>query len=189
MITNIYFVRHAQSDNSVKDEYTRPLTQKGLADRFLARDFLIDKEIDIIYSSPYVRAVDTVMPLAEALSLEVITRDSFRERESGDTANIPDFRERQWSDKNFHAPDGESFLDVQKRYIDELHCIVQNDRGKNIVIGCHGMALSTLFSYFDEAFGYNEFLGVTSLMPCVVKVTFCDGHFSTIESKNLFDIL
>lgn len=32
MKTDIYFVRHVQSDLSIKDDVIRPLTQKGIKD-------------------------------------------------------------------------------------------------------------------------------------------------------------
>lgn len=43
-MTRIYFVRHAQPDKSVKDDRTRPLTQKGLTDSALVIDILKDKD-------------------------------------------------------------------------------------------------------------------------------------------------
>ena len=51
-MTTIYFMRHAQADNSVRDGRIRPLTEKGLADRKLVTEFLQDKDIDVVVSSP-----------------------------------------------------------------------------------------------------------------------------------------
>lgn len=42
--TNVYFVRHAQSDHTVHNEELRPLTVKGLADTKLVTVVLRDKE-------------------------------------------------------------------------------------------------------------------------------------------------
>ncbi len=41
--TDIYFVRHAQSDISVKDDMLRPLTEKGMSDTKLVTKALKDK--------------------------------------------------------------------------------------------------------------------------------------------------
>jgi len=59
-MTTLYFIRHAESDTSVTDDRTRPLTVKGHTDCALVADYLSDKIIDAIYSSPYKRAVDTI---------------------------------------------------------------------------------------------------------------------------------
>jgi 2,3-bisphosphoglycerate-dependent phosphoglycerate mutase len=41
-MTTVYFIRHAQADNSVCDGRIRPLTEKGLVDRKLVAEFLMD---------------------------------------------------------------------------------------------------------------------------------------------------
>ena len=64
-MTRIYFIRHAESDNAVRDGRIRPLTEKGLADRRLVTKYLQDKKIDAVLSSPFKRAVDTVADFAE----------------------------------------------------------------------------------------------------------------------------
>ena len=63
-MTTIYFIRHAESDITVRDPQTRPLTQKGLADRRLVTKFLSNKSIDIVLSSPFKRAYDTIESFA-----------------------------------------------------------------------------------------------------------------------------
>ncbi len=52
MKTNVYFVRHAQPDFSVKDEVIRPLSEKGIQDTKKVTDTLINKNIASVYSSP-----------------------------------------------------------------------------------------------------------------------------------------
>ncbi|MCI8372738.1 MAG: histidine phosphatase family protein [Lachnospiraceae bacterium] len=70
-MTTIYFVRHAQSnyDNHVKQ--TRERSVKGLQNRTLVTEYLSTKEINVVLSSMYKRAVDTVMPFAERQQLPV----------------------------------------------------------------------------------------------------------------------
>ena len=59
-MTTVYFIRHAEADNTNRDGRNRPLTEKGMNDRALVTAFLHDKNIDAILSSPFKRAVDTV---------------------------------------------------------------------------------------------------------------------------------
>ena len=49
-MTTVYFVRHAEADNTNRDGRNRPLTVKGLADRKLVTNFFQDKDIDAVLS-------------------------------------------------------------------------------------------------------------------------------------------
>ena len=80
-MTHIYFVRHAEPDFSVHDDMTRPLTEKGLRDRLLVSDYLEAENIDVIVSSPFRRAQDTVALLAQQKNLDIIPMDNLRERQ------------------------------------------------------------------------------------------------------------
>lgn len=64
-MTTIYFVRHAEPNYTNHDDILRELSEKGLKDRELVTDFFTDKQVDIVLSSPYKRAVDTVLDFAE----------------------------------------------------------------------------------------------------------------------------
>ena len=64
-MTTVYLIRHAEADNSNRDGRIRPLTEKGLTDRQLVTEFLRNKNINAVLSSPFKRAVDTVADFAE----------------------------------------------------------------------------------------------------------------------------
>jgi len=53
-----------------------------------------------------------------------------------------------------------------------LEKILREHVGKNIVIGCHGMALSTIINNFDKSFGVEQFLSIASIWPMVVQMDF-----------------
>ena len=103
--TTIYFVRHAESDVSVRDDLTRPLTARGEADALRVTTALKGLDIARVYSSPYKRAVDTVRDLAQTLGLEIITIDDLRERAVGGwVEDFVGFAKKQWSDFSFKLP-------------------------------------------------------------------------------------
>ena len=79
-MTVVYFVRHAECNYNNHDDPLRELTEKGLKDSKLVTQFLSDKEIDIAFSSPYRRAMDTIRDYAESTGLEIHIEDGFRER-------------------------------------------------------------------------------------------------------------
>lgn len=190
MITEVYFVRHAQSDSSIRDDVIRPLTQKGLADTRLVTEFLKDKSIDLIYSSPYKRSFDTVLDFSKEINLPITCIESFRER-SVDNIWIEDFlgfARKQWEDFNYKLSGGESLLEVQIRNIAALTEILKIHKGKRIVIGSHGTALSTIINYYDNTFHFNQFYSIINLMPWVVKLTFEDNACINMEQYNLFEL-
>ena len=117
-MTHLYYVRHAQPDYSVHDDLTRPLTEKGMRDCALVTDFLTDKSIDRVFSSPYKRAVDTVQPFAAQAHLPVTLIDDLRERRI-DSVWIDDFEsfcKAQWADFDYRYKDGECLREVQEQH-------------------------------------------------------------------------
>ena len=70
-MTTVYFVRHCEPNYENHDDLTRELTLKGLEDRNLVTNYFADKSIDVVLSSPYKRAIDTVKSVAENNHLEI----------------------------------------------------------------------------------------------------------------------
>lgn len=188
-MTIVYFVRHAEPNYENHDDMPRELTNKGLTDRLLVTNYLDNKEINIILSSPYKRALDTINHFAEYMKFEVTIVDDFRERKVDSVwiENFEDFTKRQWKDFDFKLSDGETLNQVQERNIRALNRVLQQHKGKNVVIGTHGTALSTIINYYDHSFGYDDFKKIKYLMPWVVKLAFEDYKCVDIEKINLFD--
>jgi Fructose-2,6-bisphosphatase len=189
MKTVIYFVRHAQPNFDNHDDMSRELSEKGLADRLLVTKYLEDKNIDVVLSSPYKRAVDTVQDFADKKGLTVRCINGFRERKV-DSEWIEDFTafaKKQWEDFNFKLSDGESLTEVQKRNIEALKSAIKDYSGKNIAIGTHGTALSTIINFYDKSFGYTDFDSIRRLMPWIVKFKFDGEKCVGIEKIDLFD--
>lgn len=187
-MTRVYFVRHAQPNYDNHDDMTRELSEKGLADTALVTRSLSDKGISAVLSSPYKRAVDTVKGFADSAGLEVEIIPDFRER-GIDNVWIDDFNSfarRQWSDFDYKLSGGESLREVQRRNIAALKSAVERFEGKNIAVGSHGTALSTIINYYDPKFGYEDFEEIKPLMPFVVCFEFDGGKFVTYKKYNLF---
>lgn len=178
-MTNIYFVRHCEPDFSIHDDLIRPLTDKGLEDSKRVAEVLKSKKIHGIYSSPYKRAIDTVKELADALNLKVVSKEDLRERTITDQW-IDDFNEFvkcQWEDFEYKLSKGECLRQVQERNITALKEILNENKGKNVVIGTHGTALSTILNYYNKTFGYEEFNRIKSIMPWIIVMEFKGEEF------------
>ena len=159
-MTKIYFVRHAQPEHAWEDDRTRPLTEEGKSDSAIVLDFLKDKKIDVFYSSPYKRSVDTIADAATLFGKEIITDERLREREKGADGNNHGMFQKRWADHDYHEEGGESIAMVQKRNMEALNGILSDNRDKEIVVGTHGTALSTILNFYDSNFGCDDFLRI-----------------------------
>lgn len=187
-LTKVYYVRHAEPNYSNHNDVLRELSPKGIVDRELVTEFLSDKQIDMIVSSPYKRAIDTVKDFSEKVGLDIEIVEDFRERKV-DSVWIDDFTsftKNQWSDFTYKLSDGECLLEVQSRNISALTILLERCKGKNIVIGGHGTALSTIINYYDPSFGYYDFEKMKYKMPWIVEMHFDDeGSCDAIYTHDL----
>ncbi len=173
-MTRVYFVRHAQPDHGDPDDRNRPLTEEGKKDSELVLKVLADERIDCFYCSPYKRSIDTIKETADYFHKDIITDDRLREREAGMNGNGSAMFRKRWGNHDYHEEGGESISMVQKRNIEALMDILEENRDRTIVIGTHGTALSTIFNYFNPSFGCEDFLRIIDWMPYIVRMDF-DG--------------
>ena len=157
MNNTYYFIRHAHS-NYTPDEINRPLSDKGR--KSLAQlEFLSDKPIAAIYSSPYRRAIQTVEPLAQSLKLAIQTDKRLIERKLSSQAIADrDFEEalmKLWSQPTFSLVGGESNQQAQQRALALLHELESKHRNEEIIISSHGNLICILLSAFDSSIDYN----------------------------------
>jgi 2,3-bisphosphoglycerate-dependent phosphoglycerate mutase len=78
----------------------------------------------------------------------------------------------QWNDFTYKLSDGECLQEVQTRNMSALQQVLNKYAGKNIVVGSHGTALSTIINYYDHSFGYNDFEKIKNVMPWIVEFVF-----------------
>ncbi|MGT2926447.1 histidine phosphatase family protein [Streptococcus cuniculipharyngis] len=188
MVTNIYFIRHAQPNLDNHDDFQRELSDKGLQDCQLLTQYFKQIPIHAILSSPYKRAYDTLKPLAKNKHLSIQTDSRFRERKitSEWIKDFDTFAQKQWADFSYHLPAGESLQDVQIRMLDGLTEALHTYPDKTIVIGSHGTAISSLIHYFYPDFGYRDFFLLKDTMPFILKLE-CQGrHCLSIDLYNVF---
>ena len=159
-----------------------------MEDRKRVSAYLADKGINVILSSPYKRAVDMVSHFAESRKLPVRVVEDFRERkvDSGWIEDFDGFCKRQWAEFSYCLTDGETLAQVQSRNLAALAEVLREYAGKNIVIGSHGAALSTVIHFYDPSFGYEDFPAIKSLMPWVVKFSFEGDRLLRMEKIDLF---
>ena len=168
-MTIVYLVRHANTfkihkgieevnENLLFSNIKTPLSINGekLAERIsLEEEF---KDLDVVYSSDYVRCMSTAKYFAFNNNLKVNISDSFGERKHGVNSydDLPeDFEIRQFQEDNYKMPLGESKNETRMRLLNKLNELLEKYKDKRILIVGHSTAFSFLLSEWCEI-KYNE---------------------------------
>jgi 2,3-bisphosphoglycerate-dependent phosphoglycerate mutase len=171
MITNIYFVRHADSSYT-PEELNRPLSEKGIKDAKKVTELLSHENIAKVISSPYKRAIQTVEGTANHFGLSISTDEGFRERKLAD-GSIKNFDEvilKYWKNFDFSLPEGEPGYFAQDRGVQSLKNVLCTYCGENIVIGTHGNIMVLIMNYYDKKYDYGFWKRLN--MPDIYKLSF-----------------
>jgi 2,3-bisphosphoglycerate-dependent phosphoglycerate mutase len=150
--TRLFLVRHAVAEPSPQvAEAAWPLSPAGHNQAKGLADALHGEPIGEIWSSPYQRAFDTVVPLADRLACQPQVHAGLRERRWAD-AWLDDFAphlERSFREPDFKLPGGESSRDALRRFdaaLIEIACAAQSE---HVVVGTHGNVLSLFLRSLD----------------------------------------
>jgi len=150
---NKYFImRHGEADHNIKNvfncesKFISHLTEKGKDQVKETALLLKDKKIDIIFSSPFTRTIETVNIIKDGIGFngEIIFDERLKEINSGDyegktIEECTDRLEVIGEDKFYlKFPNGENHNDVRKRVGNFLYEIESNFKNKNILIVTHG---------------------------------------------------
>ncbi|WP_260984521.1 histidine phosphatase family protein [Paenibacillus xylanexedens] len=136
--TSLYFVRHAESRFIEGQERERGLTEQGNLDAKKVAQLLHKEDVEVFYSSPFLRAVHTIQRLADLCGKSVFIEEDLRERTlSGTHVKHDDFYEAKrqlYDDIAFAFPGGESGIQAQKRAVNTIEQMLGEHRGKKVVI-------------------------------------------------------
>lgn len=157
-MTKIYLLRHSQPFRKLLGEYNssdveQVRNEKNVLSVYgekLAREISERKElqnIDVIYSSHYVRAMCTAKYIAENNNIKLNVDERLGERKFGvnDISELPsDFFEEQFRNWDYKLEKGESANEVSKRMNEVLLEIINNNKDKTIAIVSHGTAISAM---------------------------------------------
>ncbi len=163
MVT-LVLVRHGFSEGNKTNTFTGhldvPLCDIGFKQAELVSDYVLKNfKIDLIYSSPLSRAIDTVKKVADTLNLPIKTDDMLKEIYGGKWEGVtfsdiekqdPEYY-RKWSENKgiVHCVDGESMEEAGLRALKVIDKICRENDGKTILIASHGGVLRSLQCYFS----------------------------------------
>jgi len=170
----LYLVRHAHADWTPDEG--RPLSARGCADAQRVADLLQPFPISAVYSSPFRRALDTVVPLAARLGLPIHEIDDLCERELGTapTGSFVAAVKATWEDPTLAFPGGESNAAAQRRGVAVIQGLLDRHPGGQIVAGTHGNLLVLILQHFDPSIGFAFWQFLT--MPDIYRLQVRDGQ-------------
>ena len=184
-MTTLYLLRHSKplrvnNDNSndslqVKNEKSC-LSQEG---EKIAKEKLKDLKVDIVYSSNYVRAIQTAKYISEDINII----DELGERVYGINSwdELPENYERkQFLDENLKIGYGESQKEVRERMTKAINKILDENKGKKIAIVSHATAISYYLKNFCDIKIEND-----KLVYRFNDNIFLNGYFNYCETFKL----
>lgn len=191
METIIYILRHGQSVTNNSGVFSGSnevdLSPLGEKQAEKASEYLIDKGIDFIYSSPLSRAINTALPLAKKLGKQIEIEKDFREicfgSWEGKTKNYLEQNEENfllWREHpvKIGAKDGEKPIDAGNRFAVALEKIARENLGKTILITAHGGVLVACMCYLGFLNSEEATCDDICKNAGISKLIYKDGKFS-----------
>lgn len=205
-MTTIYLIRHSKPmkvNNTFNKDNLQLQNEKSslsIEGEQIAKDKLNKKEfdgIDIIFSSNYVRTIQTAKYLSEKNSVEINVISDLGERkfdiDSWD--ELPDnFERKQFLDENYKLNNGENQKEVRDRMYSVIMKILNEYHNKRIAIVSHGTAISYLLKKWcdvdivDDKLRYsfkNEIVLDGYLNYCETFKLVFDDENKLIDIKNI----
>ena len=205
-MTTIYLIRHSvrmpqnqiESYNTIQNELLKN-EKIILSIEGEKRAEILSKEkelqdIDIVYSSNCVRALQTAKYIMESQNLKVNIDERLDERVVGipNDKEHPNWFEEQYYDENYKTVNGESQKEVRNRFDEVIQVILEKYKDKRIAVFSHGYAITFyLLKYCELVNIENKKLKIKFKnkiiydnkinAPEVFKLTFNDKDIINIE--------
>ncbi len=191
-MTTVYLIRHSKPlkvNNDLNSDNLQIQNEKSclsLEGEKIAKEKLsIDEfdNIDIIYSSNYVRAIQTAKYLAEKNNLEINIFTKLGERKFGIKSwdELPQgFERKQFLDETYKLGDGENQIEVRERMYSAITEILEQNKNKQIAIVSHATAISYLLRKWCDISIVND-----KLRYSFNGKIFLDGYLDYCETFKL----
>lgn len=171
--TEVYLLRHAQTipkEGVANKDWV--LSEEGKAQAEKLVQPLEELAIDVVYSSPYIRAKETLQPFLNKSGLECQESIDFGEIKAAEQYMDPlDFQtlsKKMIEDIKFVPESGESIEACQYRFMMAVNRIVKEHWGKKILICSHGLPIFAALKAQEPKLNYDDWSRIT--MPAAFKL-------------------
>lgn len=169
----LFLTRHGESQANMERiisnrDLPHALTAKGRAQAMALAEQLATERMTAIYTSPILRAQETAQLIGERLGVPVSTSDALREFDCGHVEGRGDAEAwaahntvvAAWANHDYAqcVPEGESFLDMQARFVPFVQHLVDThaDADTAVLLIGHGSLLTHMLplvlANLDRAF-------------------------------------
>lgn len=156
------------------------------------------QNIDAVYSSSYVRSLETAKYIALENNTIINIDDRLNERKIGDMGDMDwcEFYRLQMKDFDFKLSGGESINQVKKRMVAAMKNILMFETGNRVAVVSHSTALTCLLSAWCETgrnyngeiiLSYNgeSIIDGSFTAPMIFKVVFDGMNVLSVEYLEL----
>ncbi|KPB05955.1 histidine phosphatase family protein [Bacillus sp. CHD6a] len=172
MSKNIYIIRHCEAKGQPPES---PLTEKGMKQAQELAKYFSNLQIDRIITSPFLRAIQTIEPLAKKseINIEIDERLAERTLSSGDLPDWLEKLEETYEDLELKFEGGESSREAMERIVQVVEEAHESD-GETIIIVTHGNIMSLLIRYYQPSFGFEDWMNLGN--PDVYRLSWVEGQ-------------
>lgn len=153
----LYVTRHGETQYNVENRICGisdiELNDKGRKQAREIAEKFVEKNIDIIISSPLKRAKETAAIIADRLDKEIQIDTRLHEIDFGIFEGMPGRTDEFRYVKRHHAmryPQGEKLFEVVQRVYNFLDEMNEKYKDKTILIVCHGGIVRVIHSYYCD---------------------------------------
>lgn len=197
--TEVVFIRHGETNMNSLNLYfghlDPELNEKGKEQLEKSRKLLkkMEKDIYKIFCSPLKRCVQSLEILKIPKKIKKEYLDEFKEMNFGVFEGktykqikneYPELVEKMTLDwKYFKVPEGESLFELQKRTIKKLEELINENKGKKILIVAHAGVIKVILSYYlyENLDGYWKIKIDNGSMSKIVRL---DDGFTFVDYIN-----
>lgn len=154
-MTRVILIRHCEAEGNVKQIFQghtdAPITENGRRQLELLALRLRNTPIDVLYSSPLVRAYQTAEAINQYHNLPILQNPGLIELNGGEWEGVPwmelpekfpDMEKIWWKTPyEFSPKEGESMREIYDRIWNTVIELVKTNPGKTIAVTSHGCAI------------------------------------------------
>jgi broad specificity phosphatase PhoE len=194
-MVRLYWIRHGENLANLTKEFSSrlvdySLTSKGVLQSQQTADFLADRPVESVYTSPLKRAVETAQIIAAPHHLPVIQLENFREIVVGDLENGPPSPQAwqfhneiliDWlrGDLNRSFPGGESGAQLLERMRLGLKQILadgEDGEDREVIVVSHGGILFVTLRDICPGFDPARHGDIANCSITEIQLSRLDGH-------------
>lgn len=189
---DLLIVRHARPVRQVVADGAGAdpeLSELGVHQAERAAEFLATEGIDHIVSSTMRRAVQTAVPLAERLGLDIERLDDLKESDHRSNAYVPteemspeDPDTAHYFHGNLHdAVFSDGYGEFERRVTRGFQHVIDTNRSKRVAVFCHGMVTMV---FLKSILGIDDVFSLTVDYCGINRVRASSSGVRTVRSVN-----